>query len=248
MAFQTGRERLSSDTFLPPWTWYEHRARYEFCAPFVKDKVVIDCACGAGVGSLAYARAGAAMIHAFDISDEALRVAGDRHAHPCVIYRKADARALPLPDSCADVYVCLETIEHIEDDHAVLKEAARVLKHHGVFICSTPNRRVTNPGTSLHDKPWISFHVREYDGNEFTELLRSCFDDVHVYGQNSSTPSRVRLMERLTRWFSPRFAVRVNQAMKLHRFVIRRAAPHRVCARDAGCEYEFMVAVCRSRK
>jgi SAM-dependent methyltransferase len=248
MPYQIEKERLSPDAFLPPWTRHEHLARYEFCASFVKDRVVIDCACGTGVGSVVYARAGATMVHAFDISDEALRVAKEKHSHARVVYSKADAGALPLPHACADVYVCLETIEHVKDDRAVLKEAVRVLKRGGMFICSTPNRRVTNPGTSIHDKPWISFHAREYDVSEFMELLQSNFDDVQMHGQNGTARFRVKLMECLARSVSPRCAVRANQTLKLHRFLIRRPWAHRVREMDTARDYEFMVAVCRSRE
>ena len=58
----------------------------------------------------------------------------------------ADAVALPLRDNVCNVYISLETIGHIPNDGKFLREVVRTLKSEGLFICSTPNRIVLNPG------------------------------------------------------------------------------------------------------
>ena len=169
MAFQ--RERLQADAFVPSWVRHEHHARYAFASGYCGGKAVVDCACGDGAGSAVFAGAGAASVRAFDASEETIAGARARAEGSNVHFAVAPAGRLPLQDACADVYVCLETIEHVEDDKALLSEAARVLKPDGIFLCSTPNRIVTNPGMSAGDKPWNRFHVREYSRGEFAGLL-----------------------------------------------------------------------------
>ncbi|HEY0558645.1 MAG TPA: methyltransferase domain-containing protein [Frankiaceae bacterium] len=45
-----------------------------------------------------------------------------------------DARALPLPDACADVVVAGELLEHVPDPAAVVAEACRVLAPGGTLL------------------------------------------------------------------------------------------------------------------
>ena len=45
---------------------------------------------------------------------------------------------VPLRSQSADVVLCLDILEHIEQDDRVLKEISRLLKIHGKFILSTP--------------------------------------------------------------------------------------------------------------
>jgi 2-polyprenyl-3-methyl-5-hydroxy-6-metoxy-1,4-benzoquinol methylase len=50
-----------------------------------------------------------------------------------------DEQKLPYPDSRFDLVTCLETIEHLENFRALLREIYRVLKPGGVAILTTPN-------------------------------------------------------------------------------------------------------------
>jgi len=52
----------------------------------------------------------------------------------------ADARALPFPDHCADVCLCLDTLEHIPESsrEAVLDSIARVVQGNGVAVVAFP--------------------------------------------------------------------------------------------------------------
>ncbi len=47
--------------------------------------------------------------------------------------------ALPFPDRAFDLVVCLDYLEHVENDDRVLEETARVLRPGGQFILDTPH-------------------------------------------------------------------------------------------------------------
>jgi ubiquinone/menaquinone biosynthesis C-methylase UbiE len=240
------KERLSPDVAVPRWVWLEHLARYEFGAQFVRGKDVLDCACGAGIGSEAFARAGAASVAAFDVSEEEIEHARRRYGAPHLSFRHGSALALPVASSSVDVYISFETIEHVGEDRAYVQEARRVLRSDGLFICSTPNRSVTNPGTMISDKPWNRYHVREYSQGEFLGVLKDAFPRVHLYGQNPRSEWLARSIEGLGRLLPMHGAVRVNQVMKLPRLVVDSLQRHAVRDMAPGYAYEYMVAVCRS--
>lgn len=56
-------------------------------------------------------------------------------------FMRADADAgLPLPDSSADVVLCVETIEHVENPRALVRELVRVARPGGSVLVTTPNQ------------------------------------------------------------------------------------------------------------
>jgi SAM-dependent methyltransferase len=55
-----------------------------------------------------------------------------------------DNGRLPLADDCADVVASVETIEHLENPRAFMRQLARVVKPGGTVIVSTPNQ-LTKP-------------------------------------------------------------------------------------------------------
>jgi len=56
-------------------------------------------------------------------------------------YITGDVRALPVRDDTAELIVCAEVLEHIDNDLACLKEIIRVLKPGGILMLSTPQPR-----------------------------------------------------------------------------------------------------------
>jgi len=51
-----------------------------------------------------------------------------------------DALPTPLPDGCADVIVAVETIEHLENPRALMRELVRLAKPGGWVVVTTPNQ------------------------------------------------------------------------------------------------------------
>jgi SAM-dependent methyltransferase len=241
-------ERFDPRHFMPPWVRDEHLERFRFASAFVDGRVVVDCACGSGEGTRYFAEAGARRVYAFDVSQEAVDATAEQCGKlPNASCARASALQLPFPSGTADVYISLETIEHLPDDAGLLEEARRVLKPGGFFICSTPNRRVYSPGRSVTSRPWNSFHVREYGVDEFRGLLSQFFSECALYGQNPRSPLRSSVLEFLGKRLPGDAAVRINQVAKLPRFLIKRARQHAVEACRSGREYEYIVAVCKRR-
>ena len=51
-----------------------------------------------------------------------------------------DSGRTPLADDCADVVVSVETIEHLENPRAFMRELVRVAKPGGLIVVTTPNQ------------------------------------------------------------------------------------------------------------
>ena len=155
-----------------------HIARYIFAQNYTENKIVLDAACGSGYGSLMLAE-NSAHVHGIDISDNALAMATQLYNAKNITYKKADIRILPYSNQKFDIVVSFETIEHILQASAVLREFSRVLKPRGLLIISTPNAAVSSPGGHIQNP----YHLIEYQPHEFLDLLLTQFPDVKLYGQ-----------------------------------------------------------------
>jgi SAM-dependent methyltransferase len=236
-------ERLDANGWAPPWTRREHAARYEFASTFVDGKVIVDCASGDGTSSSIFGRT-AQTVNAFDISSEAVERATQRDHPSSVVYRCASVTELPMDDKSADVFVSLETIEHIDADQAYLDEVTRVLKDDGMFVCSTPDRDVHSPGNTAEDKPWTPYHVREYDAEEFAQMLEKRFSSVMFYGQNPASVGMTKAKCWIGRSISKGLILRLAQAGKLTWLLGLGSARHDVVPVRSDRKYEYLVAVC----
>lgn len=239
-----GTERAGSSDGVPPWTRLEHQARYDFAGGFVRGGAVVDCACGDGAGTRTYLRGRPDLLLGFELDAAAVEAAARTITHPAVRFEVGDATDLPCADGSVDLYISLETIEHVRDAEAVVREAARVLRPTGRFICSTPNRLVSNPGSTQADKPICGSHVREFTHGEFLSLLRPFFSAVTPYGQNEVGSVRRLVLGALQHVPHRRLAARAGQAVKLTRLVHDSAAHHAVVPVAAGRVYDFTIAVC----
>ena len=163
----------------PGEIWYEHWHRYHFAAPLVKDRDVLDVACGEGYGSALLA-CGARKVTGVDLATAAIDHARARYAdRRSLDFRVADCTALPFPDASFDAVVSFETIEHIAAQEAFLDEVRRVLRPEGLFIVSCPNKaEYTDKRNTVNQ-----FHVRELYRDELHGLLASRFAHLAWYGQ-----------------------------------------------------------------
>ncbi len=163
----------------PGEIWYEHWHRYHFAAPLVRDRDVLDVACGEGYGSALLARS-ARKVTGVDLAAAAVEHARERYAGLRNLdFHAADCSALPFPDASFDAVVSFETIEHIAAQDAFLDEVRRVLRPGGLLVLSCPNK------TEYTDKREVTneFHVRELYRDELAALLAPRFAHLAWYGQ-----------------------------------------------------------------
>ena len=238
-------ERVSQAGHAPPWTRHEHQARYEFAATYAPGLDVVDCASGDGTCGGLMAEAGAWRVLGFDLSEAAVSDARRSQSRANLEFAVADATALPLPPGSSDLFVSLETIEHLDDERSFLAEVVRVLRGTGTFICSTPDRDVYSPGNKLGSRPWNRFHTRERSQGEFVDLLSDYFASVTLFGQNRKSARFTSLRCQLGKRIPADLVVRATQFGKLPRFAYDQLDQHRVRPIQSGYRYEFLVAVCR---
>lgn len=170
----------------PPRMQADHLARYEFAARRVQGLRVLDIACGAGYGSAMLAQAGAVHVDAVDISEQAIAYAREHYANRAIDFQVGDIYSYQS-DPRYDLITSFETIEHVSDYHAALRNLARLLRAGGCLIVSSPNRPLTSPhARTLSDRPSNKFHVQEFTVDELTAALEQHGLRVspgNVYGQ-----------------------------------------------------------------
>jgi ubiquinone/menaquinone biosynthesis C-methylase UbiE len=183
------------------------------------------------------------QVQAFDLSEEAVEEASRRCDElKQVRVQVGDVTKLPIADGSVDLYVCFETIEHVEHDKEVIAEAARILAPGGRYLCSSPNRKLTNPGTELTDRPFNPHHVREYSREEFAALFAANFSRVTILGQSMFPHRWQQSLASISR-INRMAAVRVHQVRKLIGSPFDRMQWHWPTEIPADKEPEFLVAV-----
>jgi SAM-dependent methyltransferase len=227
------------------WVKLEQLGRYYFAAQFVRGKIVLDCACGRGMGTNIFQSAGAKQIAACDLWPAAIELAKKQVSAETTKFYLADAECLPFFNDFADVYISLETIEHIRNDKLFLAEAKRVLRPNGIFICSTPNRLFSNPGRRLADKPLNKLHIREYSPAEFLDLLKLNFKQVDLYGQNWQPLLKMKFLISLGKYLPAALTAKINQVLKLPRLIYDTLDYHKVTKGNDCVSFEYLVAVCK---
>jgi len=183
-----------------PWYYNrlrkEHTKRYEFAKKLVKNKIVIDVACGTGFGSLLLANAGAKKIVGIDNDANAISYGNEHYPLKKIIFIQADAQKIPLNNNFADVVISFETIEHLPNPKQFLLEINRLLKPNGILLLSTPNKE-----TSYGDNP---FHLKEY---AFSDLRRelSNFTSISFYGQRPVNMKIFLVYKKIITWLKSPF-------------------------------------------
>jgi len=158
---------------------YEHIHRYAFAYQFVKNKRVIDLACGEGYGSNMLAES-ARYVLGIDIDEQTIKHAKRKYKRENLDFIRGDITSLPINEKDKfDVIICFEAIEHIIAQREVLREIKRLLKPEGLLIISTPNKDFfENSGF-----PKREFHLKELSFKEFNDLLSEYFEEIIFLGQ-----------------------------------------------------------------
>ena len=139
---------------------------------------LLDIGCGEGRG-IEYLQENATSYTGVDKNTEILSRLSKK-------YPESDFLEMDIPhferfsDESFDTITTFQVIEHIEDDHKFVSEAARMLKSDGTLVLSTPNIKMT-----LTRNPW---HVREYTVDELKALMSKYFSNVECYGIYGDKP------------------------------------------------------------
>jgi SAM-dependent methyltransferase len=179
-------ERLVPGTLEWEQYHYEHEQRYQFFAGRYAGLDVLDAACGIGYGSAIIARAGAKSVTGIDVAAEAISYAQEHYAGPSVGFIQTSAEKLRDLGKTFDLVVSFETIEHLADPAAFLREVRGVLRPGGRFICSTPNRDFAG-----RDEKYANpYHLSEMSFDEFRSMFGEHFCVEEQYHQSHSEAYR----------------------------------------------------------
>lgn len=157
---------------------YEHFHRYALAANWVVGLKVLDAACGEGYGSHLLANK-ASEVTGIDVASEAIAHAKSRYVAQNLQFVSADCCATRFAPNSFDCIVSFETLEHLENQRALLTEFRRLLKPSGFLIISSPDKAVYTDKIG-NSNP---FHVSELYRSEFENLLAEYFPTVRLLGQ-----------------------------------------------------------------
>ena len=170
-------ERLETTIF--DETTIEHLHRYAFATELIKEKKVLDIACGDGYGSNLMAKE-ANEVYGIDIDSKTINEAKVKYQKKNLSFVEGSIENIQLPAATFEAVVCFETIEHIDNHDKAISEIKKILKPDGVLIISTPEKG------NYTDKPGNRnpFHKKELTESEFVDLLKKYFEFISVSHQN----------------------------------------------------------------
>ena len=115
---------------------------------------ILDVACGGGFLSNPLAAAGH-DVTGIDLSKDSLCVAQRHDITHSAHYLTMDARALTFPDRTFEVVCMMDFLEHLPEQEAVIREAARVLRPGGWFYFHTFNRNPLSRLIAIKGVEWF---------------------------------------------------------------------------------------------
>ncbi|HEY9245662.1 MAG TPA: glycosyltransferase, partial [Candidatus Methanoperedens sp.] len=166
---------------------YEHFHRYAFASQLVSGKYVLDLACGEGYGSSLLSKKASHVI-GIEIDGATIKHARRKYTTQDLEFIQGSVLEIPiLTEKKFDVIVCFEVIEHLEEHEKLLSEVKRLLKKEGLFIISSPNKKVYSDDRNFINR----FHKKELYFDEFRQLLDKNFENNIFFGQSVFVSSNI---------------------------------------------------------
>lgn len=119
-----------------------------------------------------------------------------------------DSGRIRLEDACADVVVAVETIEHVENPRAFVREISRLCKPGGIILISTPNQlSLLSKLTLMLKHQFNAFQDACYPAH-ITALLESDLRRIFTEAGLGELSVRFSKQGRIpgAKWHYPRFA------------------------------------------
>ena len=158
------------DTSINNEIMVEHLHRYALAQTLAEKKIVLDIACGEGYGSNLLANS-ATQVIGIDIDESVVKKANKKYKKNNINFETGSINAIPIEDNRFDLITCFETIEHVDDHIASIKELKRVLKDTGILLISSPDK-LNFSDKSGYKNP---FHLKELYEKEFKEMILDNF-------------------------------------------------------------------------
>lgn len=192
--------------------WYQ--LVLEFLPP-VEGKKVLEIACGRGGFSRLLASRGATVWGA-DFSESAVAIAKDRLLRdPLLVdhvtYVQVDAQDMPFEENSFDLVISCETIEHVPDPRAAVREMHRVCKPGGTLFLTTPNymnlmglyeiysavrkRKILSGLEQPLDRHYVFFQIRRFVQTAGWQIIATN-GTVHQVPLGGGDPLTLRLPEK----------------------------------------------------
>ncbi len=159
-------------------TTIEHLHRYGAVLCLLKDKDVLDIACGEGYGANIMADYAKTVI-GVDIAETIIVKAKSNYIKNNLSYMQGSVESMPISDSSIDIVVSFETLEHHEKHEEMLGEIKRVLRPNGLLIISTPDKSTNDQRIGYKN----IYHFKELYLDEFKELISKYFCHANYYFQ-----------------------------------------------------------------
>ena len=188
------------DRFLGPALFEPYAADLIARIPREEGLRVLEVACGTGIVTrrLREALPASATIVATDLNEPMLDHARAQVDRPDIVWRQADAQALPFDDGAFDVYVCQFGLMFLPDKIQGLREAHRVLARGGLLVANVWESGETNS----HVPPMQAVLDRRFPEAppRFLEVPHGYHDpdrieaDLEAAGWDDATVESVRLV------------------------------------------------------
>ncbi|MGY1425762.1 class I SAM-dependent methyltransferase [Lysobacter sp. A289] len=152
-----------------------------------KPATALEAGCGEGELTIRVARATPAAINAFDISPEVVGEARQRAAaagvQDRITFRSDSIYELSAPRDQADLVVCCEVLEHLDEPGAAVEKLASVCGQH--LIVSVPREPIWRALNLARGKYWSDLgntpgHYQHWSSTAFRIMLEKHFEIIEL--------------------------------------------------------------------